>query len=90
MMSWAAAVVLEPRATVGLEKWQLTPAGKEAQPRPMVSENPSTEVKPTLTVAFCVVAIVTLAGRTVTAKLVTVPAMETAGEVDGECKGSPL
>jgi hypothetical protein len=68
---------------LGLEKWQKTPAGSEAQPRPMVSAKLPFEFRFTVTVTFCEVAIVTLDGFTPRLNKVGVPEIVTAGEEEG-------
>jgi hypothetical protein len=68
--------------TVGLEKWQETPAGSDAQPNPTVSVKVPFELRFTVTVAFCDVAMVTLEGVTPRLNGVGVPETGTAGEVE--------
>jgi hypothetical protein len=75
---------------LGLEKWQKTPAGSEAQPRPMVSVNVPLELRLTVTVAFWEVAILTLEGLTANVNCVGVPETVIAGEEDGRWSTSPL
>lgn len=84
MVNCAVWVEFDASLTLGLEKWQVTPAGSDEQPSPIVSEKPATEVRSTVTVAFCVVAIVTLGGLTITLKDVAVLETETAADEEGE------
>ncbi len=69
--------------TLGLEKWQVTPAGSDAQPSPTVSVKLPFELRFTVTVAFFEVAMVTLEGVTPRLNGVGVPETGTAGEEEG-------
>ena len=89
MVSVTFTMPFAARATLGVEKLQLTPAGSEAQPSPMVSAKPSVEVTETFTDMFCVVATVTLSGVTVRLKPAAVVEMETAAEEDAPWSVSP-
>jgi negative regulator of sigma E activity len=90
MVKDTVSVPFAAKRTLGEEKWQLTPAGSDAQPSPMVSVKPLIEVRFTLTVALCVVATVTLGG--VTVRLNPEPGLliVVEADVDGECSASPL
>jgi hypothetical protein len=68
MVKVAVAVAFAPSGTEMLEKWQLTPAVRDAQPSPIVSVNPLIEVRLTVTLAFCVVGMVTEFGVTAIVK----------------------
>jgi len=83
------AVPLAASGTLIGAKWQVTPAGSEAQPSPMVSVNPLLEVIVTVTVAFCEVFMVTVGGVTVMSKVELPVEMVTGCEVDGLCAVSP-
>ena len=61
-------MALAASMTLTAEKWQLTTAGRVAQPRPIVSVNPLTEVSVTLTVALWPVGMETEEGVTVMRK----------------------
>jgi len=89
MVNWAVLVEFAARLTLGLEKWQVTPAGSDAQPSPMVSVKPATEARFTVIIAFCVVAIVTLGGFTMTVNDVGVLETETVFDLELECSASP-
>ena len=68
------------------EKWQVTPTGSDPQPSPMVSAKPLLEASVTVTVAFCEVCMVTVAGVTVRLKVVPPPVIVTGCDVDGLCE----
>ena len=93
LVSMVNCTLWEPvaaRAMVGVEKWQLTPAGSEAQPSPMVSVKPLIELRVTVTVMFWVVATDGLSGVTVSVKPEAGLSMAVAVEVDGLWYRSPL
>jgi hypothetical protein len=77
------------RVMVGVEKWQLTPGGSDAQPSPILSVKPSSEVSVTVTVTLCVVATDTLGGDTVRVKAVVLFTV-VRSEVEGRWDVSPL
>ena len=72
------------------EKWQVTPAGSDPQPSPMVSAKPLLEASVTVTV--CILRGLHGHGGGVTIRLKVVPPAEivTGCDVDGLCSASPL
>ena len=90
MVNCAVAVPFAARVTDGLENVQVTCAGSEAQPSPIVSVKPPSEVRFTCKVPFCEAASVNVAGVTVRLNPAGAPVMLTAAEVDGLCIVSPL
>ena len=90
MVNCTVVMALAERAALSLEKWQVTPGGRDAHPRPMESEKPMMEVSVTLTVALCFVAMVTEAGVTARLNPTAVPETVTGWDVDGLCSASPL
>jgi hypothetical protein len=89
IVSCAVAVPFGARAKEMLEKWQLTPAGSDPQPRPMVSVKPATEVSVTVSVAFWPVGMLTVAGVTVRPNDVPLVVIETEADWDGAWIESP-
>lgn len=89
IVNCAVTVAFAARGTEMLEKWQLTPAGREAQPKPIVSVNPLTEVRLTVTLAFWVVATATGFGVTVIVKDEPVLVIVMGVDWDGACVASP-
>ena len=71
------------------EKWQLTPAGSEAQPKLTVSVNPLLELRLMVTEVFCELAMETDGGVRVMAKVVFVVETDSGCEVEGEWELSP-
>jgi hypothetical protein len=93
LVSIVSCVVAVPFAATGTlyaAKWQVTPAGRDAQPKPMVSVNPPLDSSVTVTVAFCVFATLTVAGVTVRLKPLAVPERLIGFELDGLSTAFPL
>src|ERR1035438_7169015 len=91
MVNWTVCAPFAARPALMLEKWQLTAAGSDAQPIPMLaSANPPTELSVTATVAFCPVVMDTLDGLTVRLKPVGVPEIAAGCDVEELCSASPL
>src|SRR5450756_2144604 len=92
MVSCTFCVAPDASVALGWEKWQVTAAGSDPQPSPMVSAKPLIEVRFTEIVVFCLVFSVTEVGDVVSEKLdgrlVTVT--EIVADVDGACSASPL
>ena len=78
------------RATVFAEKWQLTAAGSDRHPIPMLSAKPFAELTLMVTVPFCEETRLKEPGFTVTEKPTAVPEKVMALDVDGLCIESPL
>ena len=72
-----------------VEKWQLTAAGRDEHPKPMVSENPLSEVSVTETAAFCEAFMVRVFGVTVRLNPVAVVEMDTGPDEEGLWSASP-
>ena len=71
------------------EKWQLTAAGIDRQPIPMVSEKPALDESDTETVPFCDETRLSDPGVTAMLKPAGAPEMVTEAEVDAVCRASP-
>jgi hypothetical protein len=89
MVTCAAAAPLAGSVTLRGEKWQLTPAGSEAQPKPMVSVNPLLELRLMVTEVFCERAMEIDGGVRVMAKEEFVVETGSGCEVEGEWELSP-
>ena len=90
MVSWVLTEPPAGRLRLMAAKWQLTATGSEEQPRPMVPVKLAFEVRVTVTVAFCELAMVTVAGVTVTPNSTGVPETVIADEVEEPWSVSPL
>jgi len=89
MVSCELAVPLANSFTESGEKWQVTAAGTDAQPRPMVSVKPVTELRLTVMMVYWVVCSVTAEGVSVSEKSVTAVEMESGCEVEAVWMLSP-